>query len=310
MHRKLLLCCLLLITSPLVAHSNANAEFIDLSELGIVNWSRGIVSSSGQASQVDSTALSQSELEHQSYQIAFNRLITLLHGTRINSSIRVVDYLASNNGLSEKLNQMVSAAAVMGQEQHPDGTAIVSLQFRLRGGFAQLLLPSEIKQVEPIKAMSNSPIPGGPASTANPAAQAYTGLIVDARGTNVRPAMVPLIVDEGGRELYGPAFISREYAVQYGVCQYVCDLQSLSLQSRVGSNALMVKALRAGSEHSSDLVISNKDAAKLRDVCENLNFLKQCRVVVIMDCVHAELMDQSSASNRNGSNQGAMKPDT
>ena len=102
----------------------------------------------------------------------------------------------------------------------------------------------------------------------------YTGLIVDARGTGAKPAMVPLLVDESGKEVYGSVFVSREYAVQQGVCMYAGDLTNSEQHPRVGPKPLVVKGLRTFGGRNCDIVISNADAAKLMDVSANLSFLK------------------------------------
>ena len=84
--------------------------------------------------------------------------------------------------------------------------------------------------------------------------------------------MVPILVDETGREVYSPAFVSREFAVQNGVCEYVpagCDLNQLP---RVEPNPLLIKGLRATGQNKCNIVISNSDAFKLRDTSTNLIF--------------------------------------
>ncbi len=39
----------------------------------------------------------------------------------------------------------------------PDGTVEVTIEMNLNGGFAQLILPQDIKQVEPIKTSTSGP---------------------------------------------------------------------------------------------------------------------------------------------------------
>jgi len=115
------------------------------------------------------------------------------------------------------------------------------------------------------------------------AQQTYTGLVVDARGLDIRPAMVPKIIDENHQEVYGSAFVSREYAVQQGMSGYGENLEVIIHNRRVADHPLVVKGLKvAGSGHS-EIVISNADASKLRSTSESLSFLKKCRVVIVID---------------------------
>ena len=109
-------------------------------------------------------------------------------------------------------------------------------------------------------------------------------MIVDAKGlSEVKPAMVPKIVDETGKEIYGPAFVSREYAIQSGMTRYMKDIALARENVRVNPNPLIVKGLKTKSLGRSVIVVSNADASKLRHASENLSFLKQGRVIILLD---------------------------
>ena len=64
---------------------------------------------------------------------------------------------------------------------------------------------------------------------------------------------------------------------------YVSALEHLDQHPRVGPKPLVVKGLSTLFDRTCDIVISNTDAAKLRDMSANLSFLKQCRVVIVLD---------------------------
>jgi hypothetical protein len=135
------------------------------------------------------------------------------------------------------------------------------------------MLPQDIQQVEPIT----------PMTPAQQATGVLTGLVVDARGLAARPAMAPKITDEAGQEVYGSAFVSREYAVQQGMSGYGKDLETSKQNQRVADNPLTVRGLRSDGPGRSDIVISNAEAAKLRNASEHLSFLKKCRVMIVVD---------------------------
>jgi hypothetical protein len=107
-------------------------------------------------------------------------------------------------------------------------------------------------------------------------------LIVDARGLGLQPSLAPCIYDENGRQVYGPAFISREFAVTHGVCGYAGSIEQAQADKRVVYHPLMVKGLRI-TEDATDVIISNMDASKIRGKSENLALLKACRVIVVLD---------------------------
>ena len=109
-------------------------------------------------------------------------------------------------------------------------------------------------------------------------------MIVDAKGiSEVRPALVPKIIDETGKEIYGPAFVSREFVIRSGMSSYMKNLSSAREDPRVKPNPLVVKGLKTKSLGRSIIVVSNADALKLRRVSEHLSFLKKCRVIIVLD---------------------------
>jgi hypothetical protein len=108
-------------------------------------------------------------------------------------------------------------------------------------------------------------------------------MVIDARGINTRPAMAPKILNENGEEVYGSAYVSREFAVQQGMSGYAKDLTAAQSNPRVTNSPLTVKGLRTEGHGRSDIVISNADASRLRSASEHLSFLKKCRVMIVVD---------------------------
>ncbi len=168
---------------------------------------------------------------------------------------------------------MVQGAEVVKKEYLSDGTVEITMQMDLRGGFSQLVLPAEIKPLDSIK----------PEIPLQSSSAVYTGLVVDARGLHARPAMSPKVQDESGQEVYGSAFVSREYAVQQGMSGYAKNVAAARTNQRVTDNPLLVKGLRGEGAGHSDIVISNADASVLRSASENLSFMKKCRVMIVVD---------------------------
>ncbi|MEE8555720.1 MAG: hypothetical protein V3T00_07655, partial [bacterium] len=113
--------------------------------------------------------------------------------------------------------------------------------------------------------------------------RAYTGLIIDARGTGVLPAMSPKVLDPEGREIYGSAYVSREHAVAQGIVGYAKDVDAARQNDRVQGNPLVIKALESKGANKSDLVISESDADALREIAQTQNFMRQTRVMIVLD---------------------------
>jgi hypothetical protein len=117
-----------------------------------------------------------------------------------------------------------------------------------------------------------------------PAEQMFTGLILDAGGKGVKPVMVPrVLTSDGQKEVYGPAVADTEQAMRLGFAGYARSQERARQTERVGSNPLLVKAQRADGVRGGDIVISEEDASKLYAADMKGKFLKDCRVVIVVN---------------------------
>jgi hypothetical protein len=267
---------------------------------GSVNWSQGVMKATGIGSppekyfgkpQARPMALRAAQLD------AYRNLLEVTKGVRVNSVTVVEDSMVASDMIRTQVDGMIKGAQVIKKEYLSDGTVEVTIAMSIRGGFAQLMLPEDIKPVPEIRTIPPSapaptvpeevtppPTPAVPeAMTPAVAPAVYTGLVVDARGLGARPAMSPRIMDERGQEVYGSAYVSREYAVQQGMAGYAKDMTASQTNPRVTDQPLTVKGLKTEGPGQSNLVISNADADRIRGASENLSFLKQCRVMIVLD---------------------------
>jgi hypothetical protein len=266
----------LLITIPVFGYGDSSQNVIEKKENGSINWSRGVIQAKGigippkeVAGNVDarSEALANAELD------AFRKIFEIAKEVRIDGAAVVGDTALLDDAVLSKIENMAKNAKVIRKEYLTDGTVKIGMEMNLRGGFAQLVLPKEIKPLDSIT----------PVNMNKTSQQTFTGLVVDARGLDIRPVMVPKIIDENDQEVYGSAFVSREYAVQQGMSGYGKDLEKIIHNRRVADHPLVVKGLKVVGSGHSEIVISNADASKLRSTSESLGFLKKCRVMIVMD---------------------------
>ena len=283
-----------LLILPAYGFCNEWQEVVENIGKGSINWTKGIVQATGicaspeedygKQPQERSMALKAAQLD------AMRNLLEVTQAVRIDSATVVKNFSVTDDVIMAKVSGMVKGAQIVKQEYLSDGTVEVTMQMSLHGGFAQLILPQEIRQVEPIKSVPSlsveppKPSPAILSKTAEkPTSEIYTGLVVNAIGLNARPAMSPKIIDETGQEVYGSAFVSREYAVQQGMSGYAKDMTAAQSNPRVTNNPLTVKGLKTEGPGNSDIVISNADASKLRSASEHLSFMKKCRVMIVVD---------------------------
>jgi hypothetical protein len=271
-----MLVLMVLILVPAAGYCDQEQDLIEQVGNGSINWSQGIIQGKGIGAppekdygkpQARPLALRAAKLD------ALRNILEVVKGVRIDSTTVVRDFAIESDIIMTKVEGMVRGARQVKQEYLSDGTVEIIMAVDMRGGFAQLVLPQDIKQVEPITSM----VP------AQKAPDVLTGLVVDAKGLKVRPAMAPKILDENGQEVYGSAFVSREYAVQQGMSGYGKNLIEAQRNPRVTDNPLTVKGLRTEGPGRCDIVISNADAARLKNAAEHLSFLKKCRVMIVVD---------------------------
>lgn len=285
-------------TQGFVAESHELVETVGTH--GSINWSQGIITAKGIGTppekyygkpQARPMALRAAQLD------AYRNLLEVTNGVRIDSTTVVKDFMVESDVIHSQVSGMVKGARVVKKEYLSDGTVEVTLVMSLRGGFAQLILPKDIKQVPEIKTIPSAPltpadgekavevsVPQSPEpATITAAPTLYTGLVLDAHGLDFRPSMSPKIFDENGQEVYGSGYVSREFAVQQGMIGYAKDLTAAQTNPRVTNEPFTVKGLRTEGPGRSNVVISNADAAKIRSASENLSFLKKCRVMIVLD---------------------------
>ncbi|MEE9167319.1 MAG: hypothetical protein V3U24_07670 [Candidatus Neomarinimicrobiota bacterium] len=140
--------------------------------------------------------------------------------------------------------------------------------------------------VLPPAGYASAPAPGSaPATVATPTVRpgTVTGLIVDARGLGVRPAMSPKILDESGQPVYGPGSFTRDYAVKFGVAGYSKTLEKAQQDPRVVGNPLVVKGIGVEGTNKADLVVANGDAFRIKNANQAVQFLSNCKVMILLD---------------------------
>ena len=110
----------------------------------------------------------------------------------------------------------------------------------------------------------------------------YTGLIFDAQSSSFIPSASVKILDEDGLEVYGSAYVSKEWAEKQGIVGYAKTVDDAKANQRVAGTPLVIKAMKATGPNNKDLVISNEDARKVRDLSKNINFLDKAKVMVVV----------------------------
>jgi hypothetical protein len=250
---------------------------------GSVNWTEGYIEAVGIGAppqrnigtpQARPMALRAAQVD------AYRNMLEVVNGVRVDSTTTIRDFTVESDIINTQVQGLVKGAKTMKQEYLSDGTVEVTVRMPLSGNFASVIVPRilERKQAAPMPAA-----PQAPAATPASGGEVFTGLVVDARGIQARPAMSPRIIDEKGQEVYGSMNVDREYAVQQGMSGYARDLTAAQSNARVTNSPVSVKGLKTEGAGRSDIVIANADAEKIRASGDNQSFLKKCRVMIVLD---------------------------
>ena len=286
---RLILTIALLFIVATAGHGADNRSLVEFKENGLINWTTGIVEASGVKAPESYTYYGKAPVQQpgtlsEAISKARHNLLETLVSLRIDADSRVINVVEVFPSVMAQLRSMAQRVPEVKslRKQLYDGTVEVWTRMKLSGGFSQLILPPEIRHIEPIKQVQPrknfSKLPSRSRST-----QIHTGLVVDARGLPAIPVLAPRILDENMDEVFGPTYVSREYAVQHGVVSYTTNIWKAKFNPRVGDNPLIIKALKTMWPGRCNFIISNTAAGRLRSHFEHLQFLKRCKVIIVLD---------------------------
>lgn len=238
---------------------------------GEINWGEQLIRVTGSGApnpDAPNIAVARIGAERAAKADALRNLLEIVKGVRIDSQTLVVNAMTQSDTIRTQVQGVVQGARVVNTKYLSDGGVEVMVEVGMASSLTQVVIPPQSFATQSV------PKAGTPV---------YSGVIFDCRGLDIRPAMSPKVLDEEGREVYGSAFVSQEWATKYGILGYMKDLDGAKKNDRVAANPLVVKGLKVSGTGGSDLVIGNSDAQGLRDMTKNLSFLEQCRVLVVVD---------------------------
>jgi len=293
--------CLLMLALPLAVTAQGYVQQVGAA--GNVDWTSQVVRCTGigapnpnaPLSAQRAGALRAAKLDAQ------RNLLETIKGVYLTSETTVENAILMGDVIISRVEGTIRNARVIDTRYMSTGDVEVDMEVPLTGVISDAILPQQFGGGAlmtggglfcPVCGQpwpAGKPVPAGvtlvqgEAENVSGTGGVYTGLIVDARGLGIRPAMAPQLLDERGDEVYGSRFVTREYAVDIGMVGYEKDIDRARMNERVADNPLVVKALEASGANRADLVISAADAQKVHNAATNMNFLQHCKVMFILD---------------------------
>jgi len=206
---------------------------------------------------------------------ALRKILETVEGMNLTSETTVQDFMLENDRIVTEVRGVCRNFREVGDPVYmSDGSLELTVEMYIGPELNEVLTGD-------LPWQKGTPVP---VQAAEALGGVYTGLIVDCSGLGLKPAMAPRIVSDAGEEVYGSAWVSRDWALKNGMVGYVKSVEQATAQKdRVGDKPLLVKATAVKGEQKADMVIPAADGRSLHAMSESLSFLSECRVLVVVN---------------------------
>lgn len=229
-----------------------------------VNWGGQLVRATGAgAPDVKASSPAQARLgaERAALLDAFRNLLAQVKGVSVDGTRKMGD-LMEKDEVRAKVEGVVKGYKIANKRYFSDNGVEIDLEVPL-AALADVVDPD----ATPVEAIGKKE-----------AEKSNTGLVIDARGLKVTPALAPRVLDGDGKALYSIDTLSRDARKTTGVASYVQSLEEAQKSLKAGDKPLVLKAAKAA---GADLQLAAEDARKLAAL--NLSFLAEGKVVIVLN---------------------------
>ena len=261
-------------TPPTLLFSESGHLTESTTPYGKVDWTTGIATARGIGIPPKNPAspLQAKEMTRKAaWAVALSNLLEVVKGVHIDSTTTINNSIMSNDEVQTKVQGFIRGARLVKEQEMPDGSYETTVELKVGGQFTTSVIPPTPSKETPLPQYQSKP---------QNTPTAYTGLVVDARTLGAHPALAPRLLNEQGEEAYSVAYVDRGIVSKGGIISYAPDPASAQSNQRVINNPLVIKAVRA---EGADLYIRDADAQTLHGVPAHFKFLKQAKVLVILD---------------------------
>lgn len=271
-----------IINETVVVTKNANEDIEDPYIDNGINWSNRTITATGIGApnpDAPNIAVKRAGAINAAKMYALRDLLATLKGMYLSSETTVENYMTTSDVIKTQVEGIAKAFKVVGEPKYfEDGSVEVTVEMSMNGDLSDLVLQeTEFGDNTPLVGEATyklSDIVGQPS--------VYSGLIIDCKAVQLRPALAPKIYNRSGEEIYGSANVNKDYAVEQGMLGYLKSVESAKENARVSNNPLVINAIGVKGTNKSDIIISDDDASKIKELDAKLNFLKECRVIAII----------------------------
>jgi hypothetical protein len=226
-----------------------------------VNWGGQMIKATGAGApdlSVKNPSQARLGAERAALLDAMRNLLAQVKGVQINAE-RKMDDAMKDDKIKARVEGLLRGYKTIGKRYFSDGGVEIDIE-------VPVALLTEVFDPEPVQQLAVK-VEGE---------KINTGLVIDARGLKVTPALAPRVLDEAGKALYSVDSLSADARKVSGVASYVQSLDEAKKSLKAGDKPLVLKASKA---NGSDLQLDSADAQKL--LATNAGFLAEGRVVIV-----------------------------
>ncbi|MDQ6950900.1 MAG: hypothetical protein Q9M26_04480 [Mariprofundales bacterium] len=252
-------------------------DFIERSANGSINWSSGEVHATGigvpperykkYPARARAMAIRAAKID------ALRNLMEQMQGVRVESQTLMKDAAIDSDLVRTTMKGTVRNASMVGKPHYMEDMSVeIEMAVNYRQSIAapaakivtqQLQQEARSQPQAPIESAPNAPI---------------TGLIIDAHGLGLRPAIAPKIVTKSGKVIYSALIADSSHDSE--LVAYDRSLNDAKKLARAGDHPAVIKG--SSVQDISDIVISDADAARLDQMGGLNSVLRQARVIIIL----------------------------
>lgn len=211
---------------------------------------------------------------------AQRNLVETVQGTAVDSETTVNNFILTDDVVKTKVSGLIKGATVIDEELLEDNMyrVVMSVPMYGVGSVAEIAYDAVIGDNQP----QNIPMADNEfVESYVPAENMYTGLVIDASGSELEKTFCPAIYDTNGRVIYGVNNVDKNYAISHGIVEYSSDINNLN--TRAGAKPILIKivSLKPRVVNKCDVIISVEDADRLLAENQRSHFLDKYAVVFV-----------------------------
>ena len=211
---------------------------------------------------------------------AQRNLVETIQGTAVDSETTVNNFILTDDVVKTKVSGLIKGATVVDEELLEDNMyrVVMSVPLYGVGSVAEIAYDAVIGNNQPqnIPMADNAFI-----ESYTPAENMYTGLVIDASGSELEKTFCPAIYDTNGRVIYGVNNVDKDYAISNGIVEYSNNINSLNTRAGVKPIVIKIVSLKPRVVNKCDVIISVDDADRLLAENQRSHFLDKYAVVFV-----------------------------